>query len=116
MDTIIIKDLEIWARVGVTEAERSKPQKLLVTVEIQHDFDAAAAADDLRLTVDYYAASRRLLQMGTERTWNLIETAAVEMARSMLSEFGATKVTVEVKKFVVPEARWVAVRVTRERG
>jgi len=38
------------------------------------------------------------------------------MARSMLSEFGATKVTVEVKKFVVPEARWVAVRVTRERG
>jgi hypothetical protein len=42
----------------------------------------------------------------------LIETIAVEIAGLILVEFGAERVEVEVRKFVMPEARSVAVRVS----
>jgi FolB domain-containing protein len=115
MDTISIHDLEVRYRVGVPEAERAEPQRLLLTVAMEHDFTAAAAGDDLARTVDYFAVSRRLLGFGEGRSWRLIETLAVDIAGVVLLEFGAARVTVEVKKFVLPEARWVAVRVTRPR-
>jgi dihydroneopterin aldolase len=43
----------------------------------------------------------------------LIETAAVEIAGVVLREFRPRRVSVEVKKFVLPEAEYVSVRVSR---
>lgn len=115
-DTIILADLEVRYRVGVPDAERAQPQRLLLTVEMRRDFTRAAASDDLRETIDYYAVSRRLLAFGEGRSWKLIETLAVDIAAMVLADFGAEAVTVEVKKFIIPEARHVSVRVTRERA
>jgi dihydroneopterin aldolase len=115
MDTIHISDLEVHYQVGVTEEERARPQRLLVSVEMQHDFTRAAAGDNLAETVDYYAVCQRLLQFGVGCHWQLIETLAAEIAAMVLDEFAPRAVTVEVKKFVIPQARWVAVRLTREK-
>ncbi|MGO8701858.1 MAG: dihydroneopterin aldolase [Limisphaerales bacterium] len=115
MDQITIKDLEVFYRVGVTEEERAKPQRLLLTIELIHSFEAAAAADDLEKTINYYAVAQRLLRFGETRAWSLIETAAVEIARMVMDEFKPQKVSVEVKKFVVPQAGYVSVRVSRSR-
>ena len=115
MDTIIIHELEVWYHVGVPDAERAAVQRLLLTVEMERDFTAAAAGDDLRETIDYYAVSRRLLGFGAGRSWKLIETLAVELAAMVLQEFGAARARVEVKKFILPEARHVAVQVERVR-
>jgi len=112
-DAIIIRDLEVWFRVGVPEAERAEPQRLLLTVEIIHDFSTAAAADDLTHTIDYYAVSRRLLCFGENRSWKLIEKLAVDIAEMVREVFHARQVAVEVRKFIIPEARFVAVKVTR---
>lgn len=114
-DAITICDLEISCRVGVTDAERSVPQLLRISVEIEHDSAAAAASDDLRHTVDYYQVSRRLLGFAQERQWALIETLGSDMAELILREFRPARVTVEVKKFVLPEARHVSVRISRSR-
>jgi len=113
VDQITIQDLEVFYRVGVPEAERAKPQRLLLTVELEHDFTLAAKSDDLAKTVDYYLLSRRLLEFGGERQWKLIETLAVELAAMILREFKPRRVAVEIKKFVLPEARWVSVRARR---
>jgi 7,8-dihydroneopterin aldolase/epimerase/oxygenase len=113
MDTIIIRDLEVLYRVGVPDEERSKPQRLLLSVEMAHDIRNAAATDDLGQTINYYAVSRRLLNLGERRSWKLIETLAEEIAGIVLGAFGATAVTVEVQKFIIPEARHVAVRIHR---
>jgi dihydroneopterin aldolase len=115
-DTITLADLEVRYRVGVPDAERAEPQRLLLTVEMRRDFTRAAASDDLRETIDYYAVSRRLLALGEGRSWKLIETLAADIAALVLADFGAEAVTVEVKKFIIPEARHVSVRVTRERA
>ncbi|HEY3860685.1 MAG TPA: dihydroneopterin aldolase [Verrucomicrobiae bacterium] len=113
MDQINIEDLEVFCHVGVPAQERAKPQRLLLTIQLEHDFAAAAKADDLERTIDYFALSRRLLVFGQDREWKLIETLAVDLAVMILREFKPARVTVEVKKFVLPESRWVSVRVIR---
>lgn len=115
-DTITLTDLEVHYHVGVPEAERAQPQRLLLTVALQHDFTRAAASDDLCETIDYYALSRRLLSFGQGRSWKLIETLAADLVAMVLADFGATAVTVEVKKFIIPEARHVSVRLSRHRS
>lgn len=115
MDTIIIQDLGVFYSIGVTEKERAQPQQLAVSVEMAHDFAAASGGDELANTIDYHAVSRRIIGFGQDRSWNLIETLAVELADTILREFEPERVIVEVKKFVIPEARHVAVRVVRSR-
>ncbi len=116
MNTIRLCDLEVHYRVGVPEAERAQPQRLLVSLDLEQDFASAAASDDLRHTIDYYALSRRVLAFGEGRSWKLIETLAVDLAQMVLAEFRPGRVTVDVKKFILPEARFVGVLVSRSRG
>ncbi len=113
MDQIIISDLEIFYSVGVTGEERSRPQRLLLTVELFTDFSAAAATDDLGRTLDYFAITQRLLHLGEGRSWKLIESLASEIAGLLLAEFKPAKVSVEVKKFIIAQARYVSVRLQR---
>jgi 7,8-dihydroneopterin aldolase/epimerase/oxygenase len=113
MDQIVIQDLEVFYHVGVSDQERAKPQRLLLTVELEHDFTPAAKTDALEATIDYEHLYRRLLGFGDGRSWKLIETLAVELALMILQECKPEKVAVEVKKFVLPEAGWVSARVRR---
>lgn len=113
MDKIIIKNLEVWIRAGVTEEERAKPQRLLLYVEMDHDFQRAAVEDNLDHTIDYHAVSQRLLKFGETREWRLIETLAEEITSLILDEFRPKSVFVQVKKFILPEAEWVGVSITR---
>ena len=112
-DAIRLVDLEVWFRVGVTDEERARPQRLLVTLELWVDMHEAVAHDDLGATIDYSAVARGVMAFGQDRQWRLIEKLAVELAAWVLDEFVARRVAVEVKKFVVPHAGWVSVRVIR---
>lgn len=115
MGKITIQDLEVAYRVGVPDEERAKPQRLLVVIEMLKDFGAAAAADDLSLTINYSALTQRLLRFGVDRSWRLIETLAGDIAKMILTEFRPDSVSVEVKKFVIPQALYVSVTVVRKR-
>ncbi len=113
MDQIRIVDLEVNYQVGVTEAERARPQRLLISVEMEQDFKNAVAADNLADTIDYYAVSQRLSSFGDGRHWQLIETLASDIATMVRDEFKARAVAVEVKKFVIPRAAYVSVFLRR---
>jgi len=113
---ISIVDLEVYYRVGVPDAERATAQRLQLCVEIEFDFTAAARNDDVASTINYYAVSQRLLKFGEGRSWKLIEKLATDIANTILIEFKPAAVTVEVKKFIIPEARHVSVSVTKRHG
>ena len=76
MSKISIVDLEVSYHVGVPDAERARPQKLLLTVVMESDFSAAAASDSIAATIDYFAVTERLLKFGEGRNWKLIEKLA----------------------------------------
>jgi len=113
MDSIRIADLEVFFRIGVPEEERAKPQRLLISIDIERDLRFAGASDDLSKTIDYFAVAQRILKLGEGREWKLIEALAEEIATIVLKEFGAYSAVVEVKKFIIPQAQSVSVTVYR---
>jgi len=113
MSQISIVDLEVYYRVGVPDAERAQPQRLLLTVVLESDFSAAAKSDAVADTIDYFAVTQRLLKFGEGREWKLIEKLAANIAETILTEFKPKSVTVEVRKFVIPQTRYISVRLEK---
>jgi dihydroneopterin aldolase len=113
---ISIVDLEVFYHVGVPDAERATPQRLLLTVEMEFDFAAAGGSDEIADTINYFAVSQCLLKFGEGRSWKLIEKLATDIANTILAEFKPVAVNVEVKKFVIPQARHVSAALTNKRG
>jgi len=62
MSRISIVDLEVFYQVGVTDEERAKPQRLLITVEMDLDFSTAALSDRLEKTINYFDVAQELCQ------------------------------------------------------
>ena len=112
---ITITDLEVFYCVGVTDEERAKPQRLLVTVDIAFDVSSAATSDRIEKTINYQQVADQVLKYGEGRNWKLIERLATNLADFVLSEHRPEAVFVEVKKFSIPQARHVSVSVTKTR-
>ena len=115
MDTIVLKDMEVWFRVGVTHAERASPQRLNVSVELDLDLRDAATSDELSKTTDYFELHQAIHQLGRNREWKLIEALAEDIATFAFKHGTAHTVRVEVKKFILPDTRYVGVRIVRTR-
>jgi len=114
--TIRIAELEVFYRVGVPDEERTHPQRLMVSVEMQVTALKAAASDQLSDTVDYFSVSQDLMHFGNGRSWRLLEKLAVELADMILKKYHPRNVRVEIKKFVIAEARYVSVSFSRAEG
>ena len=113
-DTISITDIEVECRIGVPDDERSKPQRLLISLELEKDLSVAMRADDLAKTIDYHAAWIRVKEICCEKERRLIESLAGEIAEAILIEFSPDRVRVEIRKFVLPGTRHVGVRIERK--
>ena len=116
MSRITIVDLEVHYCVGVTEEERAKPQRLLLTVDMNYDFSAASVSDRIEKTINYQAVAEELLKFGEGRSWKLLEKLVANLADLVLNKYRPQSVLVEVKKFVIPQARYIAVSLTRTRA
>ena len=115
MSKIAIVDLEVSWCVGVTNEERAKPQRLLVTVDMSYDFSSAAVSDRIEKTINYQKVAEDVLKFGENRSWKLLEKLAANIADLILAQYGPQAVYVEVKKFSIPQARYVAVSLTKTR-
>src|SRR5579884_1533868 len=104
MPNIKIVDLEVFYCVGVSDEERATPQRLLLTVDMNFDFTVAAVSDRITKTIDYFEVSKLLLSFGEGRNWKLIEKVAMNIAETIMAEYHPQAVTVEVKKFAIPQA------------
>jgi dihydroneopterin aldolase len=56
------------------------------------------------------------LKFGEGRNWKLIEKLAANIADSIIAEYSPQAVTVEVKKFPIPQARYVSVTWTKKKA
>jgi FolB domain-containing protein len=113
MDIIHIHDLEVSYRVGVPDEERAQPQRLLLDIQLHLDFRPAAATDDLTKTINYFAVTQQLLKFGEGREWKLIEKLAEDIACALISQFHPARIRVEVKKFIIPQTKYISVVIER---
>lgn len=116
MSRISIIDLEVFYNVGVTDAERSVPQKLLISVDMGCDFTLAASSDRVEKTINYFEVTQDILKYGEGRNWKLLERLVTNLADMILSRYRPNDVTVEIKKFIIPQARYVSVTLSRSRS
>lgn len=113
-DLIRIVDLEVQAHIGVPDAERAQVQKLLISVEMSvESFTHAAATDNLSKTVNYFDVAQHVKSFVAGHHRKLLETLAEQLAADLLKNFAIKKLTLEIKKFILPDARWVSVEITR---
>ncbi|MEI8292707.1 MAG: dihydroneopterin aldolase [bacterium] len=110
MSEILINSLRVKTRIGVPDEERMEPQEIEIDLRIQPARDFRELQDDIGLTVDYAAVCRRASELAAERPRRLIETLAREIAEMILEEFSAALTEVEIRKFILPRTRHVAVR------
>lgn len=116
MSRIAIVDLEVFYCVGVPDEERAQPQRLLLTVELGFNFDSASVSDRIEKTIDYNEIAQDLLRYGEGRSWKLLEKLVANLADRIMTQYRPQSVAVEAKKFVIPQARYVSVAVSRTRG
>jgi dihydroneopterin aldolase len=119
VDLIVLRGLRVKGNHGVFEFERRDGQEFVIDAVLGVDTRAAAAADDLSLTVDYGALSDRLAEIVAGEPVQLIETLAERLAQACLAEAAVQEVELTVHKPGAPVS-WpfadIAVTITRRRA
>ena len=116
LDRLRIRDLLLRCRVGVTAAERHKPQDVLVTVTLHADLATACRSDRLGDSVDYKALKLKILAEAERHAFKLIERLAERIATIALADRRVQRVEVVVQKpGALRFARCSEVEIVRER-
>jgi len=101
-DQIRIERLEFRARCGVTVEERARLQPLAVDLELDCRMDHAGLSDDLRYTIDYATVARRVVEIGTSREAQLLESIVEQLFVVIFSEFPVDRIKIWLRKLHPP--------------
>jgi len=112
-DAIHIEQLELFARIGVTNDERERPQRLTVSITVWPNEQFDHLGDDVARAVDYSVVSAAVRDFVAGRSDKLIETLAEALASYLLGMFRIRQVQIELRKFALPDAQYAAAIVTR---
>lgn len=87
LDRIHIKNLEVFGKHGVFPEENRLGQKFLINATLYTHTREAGLKDDLTKSIHYGEVSHFMTSFMVEHTFQLIETAAEQMARAVLLQF-----------------------------
>ena len=118
-DRIVVRNLRLWAHVGVLESERQLGQWFELDLELGVDLSAAAAGDDLGASLDYSLAIKALQRQASEVQVQTLEHYS-ELIFTCLEElYGPVPMQLELRKCRAPVPGFggsVAVRRRRHWG
>ena len=116
-DEIQVAGLALNVRIGVTEREREQPQRVTVFLTLRSANGFAGLRDRVEQTINYSTVCAAIRKMAADSPpRQLIETLAEDIATLVLACFlVCAEVDVELRKYVLPDTDYVAVRLTRHR-
>ena len=112
-DEVHIEQLEVFTVIGVLEHERKGLQRLTVSISFWPYEHAQDLVDNIEKAVNYSAVAEETKRFAREQAVNLIETLAERLASHLLKSFPIQKVTIELRKFALQDAKYVSVTITR---
>jgi FolB domain-containing protein len=115
-DVICIEQIEVRAHIGVPDDERSQPQRLTINIAFWPTRSGPELSDNIAQAVNYAAVCAEVKKFVGQRRDKLIETLADALAFHLLERFEIRRITIELRKYILPEVEFVSVTVTRERG
>lgn len=101
-DAIFVRGLEFEGNHGYYEEERKTTRRFRVHVEIEADLQRASTSDALADTIDYFEICQVVMDVGTQRTFKLLERLAGCIAEELQERAPASAVTVEIEKLAPP--------------
>jgi dihydroneopterin aldolase len=107
---IEIHDLEVSGRIGVPAVERETPQRMLVSLRFQIETAFAVLNDQLEKTIDYGAVAAEVEKIVQITEAHLIEKLVSEIGDALMVRFPMERLEVELRKFILPKARYVSVK------
>ena len=114
-DVIRIARLQVVAHIGVPDDERASAQKLTFNIALFPLRSLDDLNDDIGRAVNYAAVCDEVKKLVRQRRDKLIETLANAVASHLLEAFEIRRITVELRKYILPDVEFVSVTVTRER-
>ena len=114
-DEIEIRRLQVETHIGVPDEERAEVQTLWISIWTRPGQGFQGLQDKVENTVDYYAVSLAVADLAASKPRHLIETLATDVAEYLLSNYPLQSVDVKVEKKILPNADFVAVKITRSK-
>jgi 7,8-dihydroneopterin aldolase/epimerase/oxygenase len=114
-DVVRIEQLEVLAHVGVPDDERASAQRLTFNLALFPVRSLDDLNDEIGRAVNYAAVCDEVKKFVEQRHDNLIETLADALASHLLEAFEIRRITMELRKYILPDVEFVSVSVTRER-
>jgi len=102
MDAIHVRDLMLWAHVGVLEHERRDGQWFSLDITLWQDLGAAAADDDLAASLDYSKAITALQALARGLVCQTIEHFSDRVLDQLEQLYGPVPVRLELRKCAAP--------------
>jgi 7,8-dihydroneopterin aldolase/epimerase/oxygenase len=114
-DRILIDSLELSSHIGVPDEERATAQRLTANLVLEPLNSLQDLGDKIENTIDYFAVGEAVKALSLARPRRLIETLAEDIAGELLARFPLGAVEIELRKYILPDTKFVAVAIRRER-
>jgi 7,8-dihydroneopterin aldolase/epimerase/oxygenase len=90
--------IRLYPRIGIAAEERSVSQECQADLTLWGNFEAAAANDTLDRSIDYCQILSMVQKVAEAHEYNLLETLAYGIVRSVLQSFPVARVRVKLRK------------------
>lgn len=115
-DAILVGGIEFEASHGYTSAERKLTRRFRCHLELVRDLGQSAKSDRIQDTLDYRVVCQTVVDIGTTRTFRLLEALAGAMIEAIQNRYPGVGVTLTVEKLAPPcpgAPAYTAVRISR---
>ena len=102
LSAIHIKDINLWAHVGVLESERINGQSFVLDISFFLDLDQASKLDQLDKSIDYSEAIKVVQKLSFEINCLTIEYFSDQILNLLESLYGKIPINILLKKCSPP--------------
>lgn len=111
---VFVRDLQIYATLGVHEHEKRRPQRIIINVDLSVEDTGCEHGDDPAHIVDYGDVVERITNIAQAGHVNLVETLAERICESILTDARVSAVRVRIEKpDIIAEAGSVGIEIER---
>jgi dihydroneopterin aldolase len=113
---LFLTDFAVQANIGIHDFEKAGPQRLLISVEIEVEVPVPPSSDEIEAVLDYEFLRSGILDLLTDRHFNLQETLCREIIAMIAGHATVKSAVVSTRKpDVYPDCGAVGVSLTYQR-
>lgn len=98
MDTITLRGIRAYGRIGTLPHERERRQLVEIDFGAEIDLTEAGRSDDLSATLDYAALRERFVRVVAARSYALLERLGADLLEAVFADARVVRARVTLSK------------------